>query len=214
MCVRFGEFVFDGEARELTRAGERVALSPKAFGLLAALIETRPRALSRSELQDRLWPDSAVGYTSLPAIVTELRHLLRDDRKSPRFIRTVRGFGYAFSGGAADEAVDGTRSGRLFPFSLEWGGHEIGLAVGENLIGRQEGCTIRSNSAKISRHHARVTVTGKGAVLEDLGSKNGTFLRGRRLENPMPLAAGDTISIGSSVLVFRAAFGPGTTATG
>src|SRR5512143_1476268 len=109
MRVRFGEFVLDGEARELTRSGERVAVSTKGLSLLAALIESRPRVLSRAELQDRLWPDSAVGYTSLPAVVRELRRLLGDRPGSPRFLRTVRGFGYSFCGRAEEAGANGTR---------------------------------------------------------------------------------------------------------
>jgi DNA-binding winged helix-turn-helix (wHTH) protein len=211
MRLRFGEFVFDEAARELTRGGSRVELSPKAFELLAALLSERPRAFSRGELNDRLWPGMAVGYTSLAGIVAELRKALDDDRHEPRFLRTVHRFGYAFSGEASDEPAGARASYRC---ALSWGGREIGLAEGENVIGRDEGCAVRIDSPRVSRRHTCIRVRGSEASIEDLGSKNGTFLRGRRLVGVADLEDGDEIGIGGARLTFRAAYGPGSTVTG
>jgi len=66
----------------------------------------------------------------------------------------------------------------------------------------------------VSRHHARIVVDGARAVLEDLGSKNGTSVRGRRLTAPAELQDGDEIGIGPAVLVFRSSSGDGTTEAG
>ncbi len=214
MPLRFGDFVFDGEARELTRQGRRVELSPKAFELLATLLDRRPRALARAELSDLLWPHTAVGYTSLAGIVSELRRALGDDTAEPRFLRTVRSYGYAFCGEARQEPPVRARAVAAFPCALLWAGREIGLAEGENLIGRSEDCAIRIDSAKVSRHHARIVVQGGSATLEDLRSKNGTLLWGRRIEGGAQLAEGDQIAIGAALLVFRAGHGQGSTATG
>ena len=96
MRLRFGEFELDGEARELRRAGRHIEIRPKVLELLEALVRVRPRAVARTELSDRLWPGTAVAYTSLPGVVAELRQALGDDPAKPRFVRTVRGFGYAF----------------------------------------------------------------------------------------------------------------------
>jgi pSer/pThr/pTyr-binding forkhead associated (FHA) protein len=49
----------------------------------------------------------------------------------------------------------------------------------------------------VSRHHARITLAGMEATLEDLGSKNGTYLQGRRLPAPSRLQDGDQIRLGS-----------------
>jgi pSer/pThr/pTyr-binding forkhead associated (FHA) protein len=57
-------------------------------------------------------------------------------------------------------------------------------------------------------------VEGERATLEDLGSKNGTFHRGRRLEAPVELTDGDEIGVGTVVLLFRAVHGDSTTETG
>lgn len=96
MTVRFGDFFYDERAWELRRGAETVTVSPKAFQLLAALLEVCPRALSRQELQNRLWPDTHVTHTSLPRVVNELRQALGDDPREPRYVRTVHGHGYAF----------------------------------------------------------------------------------------------------------------------
>jgi len=71
----------------------------------------------------------------------------------------------------------------------------------------------RIDSIRVSRHHARISVAGCRAVLEDLGSKNGTFMRGERVEAPVELADGDRITIGEVVLVFRVTGIPGSTQT-
>jgi DNA-binding winged helix-turn-helix (wHTH) protein len=208
--VRFGEFVFDGDARELIRAGERIELSPKAFQLLESLLSVRPRALTRVELNDRLWPDTAVGYTSLPSVATELRKALGDDTHEPRFLRTVHGFGYAFCGQALEEPD--SAAGAVFPCELTWEGRQIGLAEGENVIGREEGCAIRIDAAKVSRRHARIVVQGRAARIEDLGSRNGTFHRGQKLDGGADLTDGDGITIGGAQLTFHSSYGPGSTA--
>ena len=93
---RFGDFVLDLEARELTRAGTPVSLSPKAFQLLGLLVQSHDKALSKTELQDRLWPGTFVVEKNLTNLVSEIREALGDDPAHPRFIRTVHRFGYAF----------------------------------------------------------------------------------------------------------------------
>jgi non-specific serine/threonine protein kinase len=92
----FGDFVLDLAARELVRAGTPVSLSPKAFQLLGLLIGCHPRALSKTELQDRLWPGVFVVEKNLTNLVSEIREALGEDPAAPRFIRTVHRFGYAF----------------------------------------------------------------------------------------------------------------------
>src|SRR5258705_10840421 len=103
--LRFGEFVFDSGSRELRGRGAPCHLSPKAFECLEALLERRPEAVRRAQLQDRLWPKTFVADTSLRRVITEIRAPLGDDERAPRFIRTVPGFGYAFCGPAEGERV-------------------------------------------------------------------------------------------------------------
>ena len=68
--------------------------------------------------------------------------------------------------------------------------------------------------ARVSRHHARIVVEDGRAVLEDLGSTNGTFLRGQPVQAATELADGDEICIGPAVLVFRTSAGNSTTEPG
>jgi pSer/pThr/pTyr-binding forkhead associated (FHA) protein len=80
---------------------------------------------------------------------------------------------------------------------------EFGLDEGENLIGRDADCTVCIRSTTVSRHHARIVVRGQEALVEDLGSKNGTFLCGARVDRPTPLKDGDALQIGSISATFR-----------
>ncbi len=209
MQILFGDCVFDPEARELRRSGVVVLLSPLAFELFRVLLQSRPRAIPQSELKQRLWPDSVVGRTSLARLITEVRKATGDRRGRPRWIRTHHGFGYSFCGEVREphEAKPGGAC------RLLWGSREIPLEEGENLIGRAPDCAMRVDTPKTSRHHARIVVTESRAVLEDLGSRNGTYLGARRIEGPTPLGDGAEIGIGTAVLIFLCRGGTGSTET-
>ena len=103
MQVPFGEFVLDLDSRELRRANELVRLSPKAFQLLEILVTTRPKALSKADLQDRLWPDTFVVEKNLANLVSEIRQALGESPQGSGFIRTVQRYGYAFNESAGQE---------------------------------------------------------------------------------------------------------------
>ena len=98
MRVAFAEFVLDTAMRQLFRGPAKVHLEPKALELLELLLARRPEAISKSEIQHHLWPDTFVSESSLTGLVAQLRKALMDDRRQERFLRTVHGFGYAFSG--------------------------------------------------------------------------------------------------------------------
>src|SRR6056297_3193316 len=64
-------------------------------------------------------------------------------------------------------------------------------------IGRQPDCTVQLNVARISRVHAEIRRDGNGGLqITDLGSTNGTFVNGRRIETFTPIASGDVIHVG------------------
>lgn len=99
MPIEFAGFTFDRGRRQLLHGAEAVRLSPKAFQLLSILIHYihyAPRAVSKQDLQDKLWPGTFVTEGSLATLVTELRSALDDDAREPRFVRTLYGFGYSF----------------------------------------------------------------------------------------------------------------------
>jgi DNA-binding winged helix-turn-helix (wHTH) protein len=204
MRVRFGECVLDSDTRQLSVRGEAVHLSPKAFQFLELLLESRPKALSKSEIHERLWPGTFVSDGTLASLLVEVRSAIGDSARASRFVRTVHGFGYAFSGDAQDlrKSLSGA-GGQKLVYRLIWGNREIALGPGENLLGRDEDAVVWIDDALVSRRHARIVIDETGAVLEDLDSKNGTYLRGKRIEGPTKLADEDEIKIGPASVVFR-----------
>lgn len=203
MRVSFGRFTFDSDTRELLDEGHRLHVSPKAFDVLQVLLELRPKVVSKAELHDRVWAGAFVGDANVSVTVAEIRQALGDDPKEGKLIRTVHRVGYAFCGAATDEpAVASTRK----PFSrawLRWKDKTFPLAEGENLVGRDPRCPIWVDATGVSRRHATITMTGNQATIEDLGSSNGTFVSGRRIDAARPLADGDVIELGTTGLTFR-----------
>jgi len=204
--VRFHDFVLDTERRELSRGNARVPLRPKALQLLETLVEQRPRAVSQEELYDRLWPDTFVDKTSLHKVMYQLRQALGDDDQA--MIRTVYGFGFSFTATVIDEEP-GAPSVRC---QIVIGESEFDLREGENLVGRDRDAAVRIEASSISRRHARIVISGEQATLEDLNSKNGTFLRGKRVHLG-ELKDGDAILFGTVAAVFRIVRAEGSTET-
>lgn len=99
------------------------------------------------------------------------------------------------------EIVEGAGAGRRLP-----------LAEGAVELGREAGVVV--DDPLVSRRHARVTASGPGAVVEDLGSRNGTFVNGQQLHGPTALHPGDTLQVGTTMLKLQtdAAAGSGATA--
>jgi len=210
---RFGAFTLDLDTRQLT-AGDRVVhLAPKAFELLAALIVDRPRVLSKKVLQKRLWPETFVTEANLANLLSEVREALGDNARSPLFIRTAHGFGYAFCGEAAAISDGQAPAADSCSCWIEWGARRFPLSAGENVIGRDPDVDVRLDASTVSRRHARLVVTDGGTVLEDFASKNGTLRAGERVDAPVQLTDGDAISIGSVLVTFRTRAGVGSTET-
>jgi len=213
MQVRFEDCLFDPETHEVLRSGRAVPLSPKAFHLLEVLIRERPKAIDHRKLHAELWPGIFVTDANLPNLVAELRSALGDDARSPHLIRTVRGFGYAFSAPARAIPSVAANSSEGPVYRLIWGDREIALAPGENGIGRAADSTLWIDDSAVSRHHALIVIGDSGAVLEDLGSKNGTLVRGKRVAGTRRLSDKDSIQIGPANLIFRVFRQTGSTAS-
>ena len=210
MSVRFAEFVFDLDQRLLLRGSEPVHLEPKAFDLLGLLLSRSPSALPRSDIHEAIWPGTCVSESSLPGLVADLRAALGDDGAQPTFIRTVRGYGYAFCGTALADAVPAAACRWMALRAAD----EIPLPDGTHMIGRGERCLIRCESIRVSRCHAQVVITADRVVLEDLGSRNGTWLRGERIQGPSEIQAGDTVRVATEQIRFVAAGPDASTASG
>lgn len=200
MRLELDDFMFDSDSRQLQSDGRDVHLSPKAFDLLALLIECRPRAVSKGDIHTRLWPGVFVSDSSLPSLVSEIREAIADHRREPRLIRTLHGFGYAFQ----PAAVAGPGPAAATPRAWLIGATaEIVLGVGENVLGREGPGVVLLPSTAVSRRHARIGIDEAGAVVEDLGSKNGTYVNDARVAGPTPIADGDRVRIGSLMFTFR-----------
>jgi DNA-binding response OmpR family regulator len=95
--VQFGEVTVDLAARAVTRGGDPVTLTPRQFDLLAALVRSGGRAMSRRELIDVAWPDAnGSGARTIDTHIWHLRHRLERDAAAPAHIVTVKKMGYRF----------------------------------------------------------------------------------------------------------------------
>ena len=202
MRVRFGDFVLDRGTRQLRRGEEERRLGSKAFELLELLLNQRPNVVARERIRDRVWPGTFVSESTLATVVAEVRAALDEDPKRPRFLRTVHGVGFAFCG-AATESGPRVPAGRTV-YRLVLEDREIVLRPGENVLGRVEEGVVWLESPSISRRHARILIEEGEVVLEDLASKNGTFVRGERISVPTRLADGDVFRLGRVSMKLRA----------
>ena len=205
MRVVFGDCEFDSERRLVLRHGRVRPLSPRAFQLLDTLLDRRPEAVSKAELLERLWPGIFVSDASLHNLVSEVRAALGDAPRAPRYIRTIPRYGYAFHGDA--QPVNAVAAGtvptagagpRLISSRGDWL-----LAEGPNFVGRDPDCVVRIDSPTVSRRHARIVVSGGHASVEDLKSKNGTFVNGRAVKKTVAVNDGSEIRVGSVTMTYR-----------
>jgi DNA-binding winged helix-turn-helix (wHTH) protein len=212
VTIRFADCTLDTDARRLIRSGREVHVGPKEFELLKLLVENRPRAVPKAELLDRIWPGVFVSDASLAKVVSKIREAIGHSEDGP-ILRTVHGYGYAFAAAIDDGPILAgslTHPGQTICW-LFCGRREFPLPDGEHIVGREADAAICLDSPRVSRRHARFVVNGRSATLEDLGSKNGSFVRGARISGPTVLQPGDRARIGPFTLTFRVGPGSGST---
>jgi DNA-binding response OmpR family regulator len=97
--ISFGDLVIDPDLMAVERGGRQVNLTPTEFRLLRYLAERPERLLSRAQIIEAVWGYTAdIGYDrTVDVHVRRLREKIEDDPGSPRWIQTVRGFGYRFA---------------------------------------------------------------------------------------------------------------------
>jgi DNA-binding winged helix-turn-helix (wHTH) protein len=196
---QLGRWSVNPAAGELEDGDRIVRLRPKAMALLLALARRPGELLTKKELLEGVWPDVVVGEASVSVLVGELREALGDHPESPEFIETIPRRGYRLIA-----PVSGVHR-RAIPSRIWVMGEDLEavLEQGENIIGRAPDAHLRIPSPKISRRHARIVVDGDTVVVEDLGSKNGTFVGDTPVNGPTPLAHGDEIRLGQLVSTLR-----------
>jgi DNA-binding winged helix-turn-helix (wHTH) protein/TolB-like protein/Flp pilus assembly protein TadD len=96
LVYQFGPFQLDTAEQTLTRAGEPVALTGKAFQTLLVLVENSGHTVSKDDLLSSVWPDTFVEELTLAQNVSTLRKALRDDKNDSKYIETVPRRGYRF----------------------------------------------------------------------------------------------------------------------
>jgi DNA-binding winged helix-turn-helix (wHTH) protein len=207
----FGHVRVDADARTIASTAGPLHLTRKAFDLLLLLLESRPTAVSKEQIYSRIWPDTFVAESSLQTLIHEIRQAIDDSPERGSWIRTVHGIGYAFCG---DVLVDDPPL-RAARYDLPAGwllgeSMRVALHAGENIVGRGIDNVIEIEAPTISRRHARIVI-GESVTLEDLGSKNGTWLDDERLIAPRALADGGVVRLGSATFTFRLARRPKST---
>jgi len=205
--------MLDSRTRRLLRDGREVHLSPKAFDLLLSLVENRSRAMSRADLQATLWPSTFVLDTNLAGLVAEVRRALGDDADDPQFVRTMHRFGYWFIGSVHEGDAGAEPVKPTVKYWLVWETRQVPLTERDSILGRAPDAAVWIDALGVSRHHARIVLDGRDATIEDLGSKNGTYVGAQRVTAPYRLTDGDQVRLGPVVITFRIPQPPGSTET-
>lgn len=208
---RFGEFELDVAAFTLRRDGIPVPLEKIPMEVLVLLVEHAGTLVARDSIHAALW-GSDVFVDRDAAINTAMRKIrkaLGDDADRPRLVETVVGKGYRFVGPIVRETVDAERE--VANCRLIRGTHGFALQNGESLIGRDPSVHVFLDHPSVSRRHARILVTAGRVVLEDLNSRNGTYVDGLRITSPTELHDGTIIGVGPITLTFVSLSGVAST---
>jgi len=205
MRVRFADFTFDTLSGQLRRDDRAIPLPGTASDVLRVLLDQRPQMVTKEELLHRVWRGTTVEEANLSVAIAKLRVALSDDAQEPRFIRTYHRKGYGFVADAVEVGrADRHPAGAGSVFLLEWNDRRIVLDEGENIVGRNPlRCSICIDEPRVSGRHARISVSGVTATVEDLDSTNHTFVGGVRVTAPRLLSNGDVIRLGGPNLTFR-----------
>jgi TolB-like protein/DNA-binding winged helix-turn-helix (wHTH) protein/Flp pilus assembly protein TadD len=105
LIYRFGPFTLDPAAFRLLRGSQPVPLSPKALDTLVLLVRERHRGLTKQDILDAVWADTAVTENTLTQRISEIREALGESPSQPLHIRTIPRVGYQFVGTVVEEAA-------------------------------------------------------------------------------------------------------------
>lgn len=194
---RLGEWLVEPRLNRLTRDGESIQIELKMMDVLVCLARCAGEVVTRRQLVDSVWDEGFVADNTISHAVAQLRKAFGDSHRNPMFIETIHRRGYRLIAPVHfDETSSFMNSATHFSYLAVARGIEVPLFDGANLIGRGPDTAIMIPSMKVSRHHAKITVEHDAASLEDLGSKNGTYLNGTKIQEPVQLDGGDLIGVG------------------
>ena len=216
---RFAGFELDLAAYVLrTTQGEAVRLEKIPMEVLILLVQRAGMLVERSEIAAAVWGPGVFleQEAAINTAVRKIRQVLGDDASAPRFVQTVLGKGYRFI--AAVESLTATgepTASRSLPgcprYVVKVGGQEFVLRSGETVLGRDPSAGVYVDHPSVSRRHARLSIEAGRARLQDLGSRNGTFLDGRRLDGPTEILEDAIIGLGPITVIFCVLRAPAST---
>ena len=156
VSYRCGEFRIDAANRRFTRAGLEVPLEPRAFAVILQLLARANTLVTRNELLDAVWGHRYVTPSTLNRIIALARRAFGDDTAEPKYIVTVHGAGYRYTGPCEREQPGTERALRFGPPPAA----RLPARV-DALIGREH--ELETLSGLVARHRA-VTVLGPGGI--------------------------------------------------
>jgi DNA-binding winged helix-turn-helix (wHTH) protein len=210
-----GEWCVEPALDRISRGHEVVQVPPRVMQVLLCLADHPGQVLTKQQLIGRVWDKEFVTESALTRCVAILRRLLGDEARQPRYLENIprRGYRLLKSPQALSETQEEALAQAQSVCWLSYGERRFVLSDGENVIGRAPDAAVHIDSKEVSRYHARVKLTGSHATVEDLGSKNGTFVGGRRLDSACELRNGDSLAVGSLLMEFRVSDPQGSTDT-
>jgi len=195
-----GHWRVDPALNSVAGPRQTVHLEPKVMEVLVCLAEHASDVVPKEELLRSVWPDTAVTDDVLTRAIYELRCVFSDEVRTPRVIQTIPKRGYRLIAPVvldSERIATAVRTDNGLTCTLIWHGGRVSLQEGTYLLGREESLPIRLPFPSVSRRHARMAIGGGAVTVEDLASKNGVFIRDKRLTAPMLLRDGDLLLIGS-----------------
>jgi len=200
---RLGDWLVEPDLNRISLGDSVIRLEPKVMDLLDCLVSRAGEVITKHDLIDSVWRTEYVAYTTLTHAIAELRRSLGDKARNPRYIETISKRGYRIVAPVEHlEAGASDLGPRPRTPAIEIGARTVYLRAGENVIGRAREAEVFVDSRQVSRRHARIVVDGDVAVIEDLGSKNGTRVGDKQVHGMHELRHGDEIQIGPEVLVY------------
>lgn len=118
-AYEFDFFCIDVTKHSLKRRGELIKVPRKLFDLLTVLVESGGRCIGKEELMQRLWPDAIVEESNLTVSISQLRTLLKDNPRRPKYILTVHRAGYRFVSKVRRRDEPRPNSLAVLPFSCD-----------------------------------------------------------------------------------------------
>lgn len=208
--LRFGDYELDRAAFTLRRGGNRLRLEKMPMEVLALLVEHRGALVTRGQIEALWGADVFVDHVAaINTAVRKIRQSLADDAEHPQFIETIIGKGYRFV--APVERIGPGRDTTIPRCRLTRGAQEFMLDPGENLLGRDADGGVYVDHPSVSRRHARISIASDRTTIEDLDSRNGTFVDGLKLNAPAQLRSGAIIGLGPIALTFLVVPEPAST---